>query len=90
MKAHLTNEKNPALGWKGSSNRHRRHRYSIIVFIILNIGVIVLALVHTFANVRLTLRYFLITSINFPFVIINEQEQKRPDNKIRHCVLVHE
>ena len=90
MKVHLTNEKNTALGWKGSCNRHRRHRYSIIIFVIVNIGVIVLALVHAFANVRLTLRYFSITSSNLSFVISNEQKQKRPDNKIRLCVLVHE
>jgi hypothetical protein len=88
MIVQLTNERNTTLNWKDSGNSRYRRRYCIMIIIIVIIDVTMLGLV--FINILRSLRYSLIISWNVSFVITDEQEQKRPDDRIRVCVRVHE
>jgi flagellar basal body-associated protein FliL len=90
MIVQLTNERNTTLNWKDSGNSQYRRRYCIMIIIIVIIDVTMLGLVLVFTRIIRSSRYSLIFSWNLSFVITDEQEQKRPDDRIRVCVHVHE
>lgn len=90
MIVQLTDDRNTTLNWKDSANPQYRRRYCIIILIRVRIVVMMLGLDLGFTHIIRSLHLSLIISRNLSFVIIDELEQKRPDNRIRVWLLVHE
>lgn len=90
MIVQLTDERNTTLNWEGSGNPQYRRRYCIIILIRVRIVVMMLGLDLAFTHIIRSLHYSLIILRNLSFIIIDELEQKRPDNRIRVWLLVHE
>lgn len=90
MIVQLTNERNTTLNRKVSGNSQYRRRDCTMIIIIVIVDHMMLELVLVFTHFIRSLRYSLIISWNLSFVITDEQEQKRPDDRIRVCVRAHE
>jgi hypothetical protein len=82
MIGHLTNVKNTALNWKGSSNPHQ---YCIILNMVTIVAVVPVLVI---SDIIWFFCCSLIISFNLYFEFINGQEQKRQDKKMRLCGIV--